>query len=113
MRYWITFIDEFTKLKVVYVLRLKSDAFEAFKRYKAYVENLTGERILALQDDKCGEYMSNAWDLFCLEHGITRRHIARNRPKQNGVAERANLTIMEALIAMLSELHLPLVFCGL
>ena len=60
MRYWITFIDEFTKLKVVYVLRLKSDAFEAFKRYKAYVENLTGERILALQDDKCGEYMSNA-----------------------------------------------------
>ena len=112
MRYWITFIDEFTKLKVVYALRLKSDAFDAFKRYKAYVENLTGQRILALQDDKGGEYMSTAWDSFCLEHGISRRHTARNRPQQNGVAERASCTIMEALTAMLSESHLPLVFWG-
>ena len=40
--------------------------------------------------------MSTAWDNFCLEHGITRRHTARNRPQQNGVAERANRTIMEA-----------------
>ena len=72
----ITFIDEFTKLKVIYVLRLKSDVFEAFNHYKAYMENLTGERILALQDDKGREYMSNAWDSFCFEHGISRRQRA-------------------------------------
>ena len=79
MRYWIVLIDEFTKLKVVYALRLKSDAFEAFNHYKVYMENLTGKQILALQNDKGGECMSNAWD-FCLEHGITRRHTAHNRP---------------------------------
>ena len=37
---------------MIYALCLKSDVFEAFKRYKAYVENLTGEQILALQMTK-------------------------------------------------------------
>ncbi|ETW78197.1 hypothetical protein HETIRDRAFT_454217 [Heterobasidion irregulare TC 32-1] len=58
------------------------------------------------------ERPKNNRDSFCLEHGIARRHTAHNRPQQNGVAERANRTIMEALTTMLSESHLPLVFWG-
>jgi hypothetical protein len=45
-KYWITFIEAKTKFYVVYLLKHKSDAFTAFKDYKAYAENVTGQRIV-------------------------------------------------------------------
>ena len=38
-RYFITFIDDSSRLTYVYLLRHKDDAFNAFKIYKAEVEN--------------------------------------------------------------------------
>ena len=37
-RYWITFIDNYTRFHII-ILKSKDQAFEAFQRYKAYVEN--------------------------------------------------------------------------
>jgi len=68
-------------------LKKKSDTFDAFRTFKASAENLLGCKIKALQDDKAGEYMSNAFIKFTNECGIARRHTTCNRPQQNGVAE--------------------------
>ncbi len=38
-RYWVTFIDDFSRYWIVIPIRNKSDAFEAFKRFKALAEN--------------------------------------------------------------------------
>jgi len=56
-----------------------------------------GVKIKALRDDKGGEYISGAFSAFCDEHGILRQHTTRNRPQQNGVAERANRVMGEAV----------------
>ena len=58
-KYWITFIDDFSRFKAVVPLKLKSDAFDAFKRFKAFAENQTGRKIKKFRCDKGGEYMSN------------------------------------------------------
>jgi len=34
-KYWITFIDDFTCFKAVYLLKTKSHTFNVFKKYKA------------------------------------------------------------------------------
>jgi hypothetical protein len=86
-RYWITFIDDCTKFRVLLLLKRKSEAFGAFKRFKAYAENQLNAKIKALQDDKGGEYMSNEFEQLCIDSGIARRHSVRNRPQQNGAAE--------------------------
>ncbi|THH17507.1 hypothetical protein EW146_g3316 [Bondarzewia mesenterica] len=52
MQYFISFIDDATSRKAVCTLRLKSQAFEAFTRYKAYAENATGFKMKSTQDDK-------------------------------------------------------------
>jgi transposase InsO family protein len=109
-RYWITFIDDYSKLRAVMFLKRKSDAFEAFRTFKAYAENLLGCKIQALQDDKAGEYMSNAFIKFTNECGIARRHTTRNRPQQNGVAERANRTMADHVTAMMHEARMPASF---
>ena len=69
-KYWITFIDALSKFYVVYLLKHKSDAFAAFKDYKAYAENITGQRMGEFQMDKGGEYISKAFLAFLREHAM-------------------------------------------
>ncbi|KAF7768461.1 hypothetical protein Agabi119p4_7704 [Agaricus bisporus var. burnettii] len=56
--------------------------------------------------------MSKAFISFTELAGIERRHSTRNRPQQNGLAERANRTMGERITAMLSESQLPASFWG-
>lgn len=93
-------------------MKAKSEAFQVFKPFKAYAENHFGHKIKALQDDKGGEYMSTEFQKFCDSEGIVRRHTVRNRPQQNGVAERANRTMSDDISAMLAESNLPPQFWG-
>ena len=38
-RYYLVFVDDFTKFTWVYLLKLKSDVFNIFKYFKATIEN--------------------------------------------------------------------------
>ena len=73
-RYWMTFIDDHTHYRVIYLLRTKDQAFEAFKLYKAKVENHWNRKIKAILDDKGGEYMSKLFLDFTNQCGIAQLH---------------------------------------
>ncbi|XP_050889487.1 uncharacterized protein LOC127094740 [Lathyrus oleraceus] len=70
-RYFITFIDDSSIYTHVYLLKHKDDAFNAFKTYKAEVENQLNKSIKVLRSDRGGEYFSIEFDAFCEEHGRT------------------------------------------
>jgi len=53
-RYFITFIDDFSRKTWVYFLAEKSEAIEAFKRFKARVEKETEKDIQCLRTDRGG-----------------------------------------------------------
>ena len=101
--YWISFIDDHSQFKVLVPMKRKSDAFSAFKSFKAYAENKTGKKIKCLRIDKGGEYMSNEFGSFLDACGIVRQYTCRNRPQQNGVAEWANRLFAERIVALLNE----------
>jgi hypothetical protein len=84
-KYWISFIDDMSCFRCIYLLWKKSEAFDAFKLYHAWAE--TSLKLKALQDDKGGEYMSNEWEKYMAECGIEQQHTTRSTPQQNGVAE--------------------------
>ena len=75
-----------------------SSKFTKFKEFKARVENLTGKRIKALRTDRGTEYVNKEMASFLSEHGIRHDKTAPYTPQQNGVAERANHTIMECVL---------------
>lgn len=49
---------------------------------------------------------------FCADHGIARQHTETDKPHSNGVAERANRTMADAITAMLIDSKLPESFWG-
>ena len=112
-RYWVTFIDDATRIWAVYFLRKKSEVFSVFKEFKAYAEaSHPGLVIAALQADGGGEYIGKEFQKYCRDHGIVRRDTETNEPYQNGVAERANRTIIEGSLSLLTESKLPPSFWG-
>ena len=111
-RYFVGFHDDASSYHRVYLLRNKSDAFDSFMEYKAWAERLTGEHIGVLQDDKAGEFTGHKWDAMYAQTGIRHRKTTRKRPEQNGVAERANRTMVEGTCAVLAESGLPHSFWG-
>ena len=68
-KYFITFIDDNTKLCYVYLLKSKDEAIEKFKVYKSEVENQLNKKIKVLRSDRGGEYVS-PFEEFCATHGI-------------------------------------------
>jgi transposase InsO family protein len=100
-RYFLTFIDDFSRKVWVFMLKCKSDVFERFKVWKALVENESGQKVKVLRSDNGGEYMSKAFEAFMRQHGIQHQTSTPYTPQQNGVAERANRTLVEMARAML------------
>ena len=100
-RYFITFIDDFSRYTYVYLLRHKSEALTIFQQYKKTVELQTGHSIKTLRSDNGGEYISNLFDDFCKQQGIHHEFTVPYSPQQNGVAERKNRTILNAVRCML------------
>src|SRR5260221_13289678 len=92
----MTFLDDATSHHAAIQLKRKSDAFEAFKTYKAFAENHFETKMKELQDDKEGEYLSNAFIKFTDECRIHRRHTTRNRPQQN-VLQREQIALWQII----------------
>ena len=117
-RYFVTFIDDCTRLHEVYFMRSKDEVFQCFKEWKGFAEKETGERVGTLQCDGGGEYGiaqygTGEFNAFRKAHAIKLRHSAADTPQQNGVAERANRTIMEAARSMQTAAALPKSYWGL
>ena len=109
-RYFLTFIDDFSRKVWVYVLKSKNEVFDKFVEWKTLVEKQTEHKVKVLQSDNGGEYMSKAFDMFCSKEGIARQTSAPYTPQQNGVAKRANRTIVEMARSMMHAQGLGLDF---
>ena len=106
-KYFISFIDDFTRSTILYFLKKKSGEYNAFTSYKAYVENQGQLKILTIRTDNGGEYFNDEWKSFCKENGIMHEHIVPYNPQQNGIAEHKNRTLLDACRSMIQVAKLP------
>ena len=69
-KYYVIFVDDFTRFTWLFLIKHKSEVFTVFLHFKALVENQFGSKIKTLRTDGGGEYISNLFKSFCLDHGI-------------------------------------------
>lgn len=89
-KYFITFIDDYSRKMFVYFIKNKSDACNKFKEFKALVENETGNKIL--RTDNGRKYLNNEFVEILKNSGIKHQTTISYNPQQNGLAERTNRT---------------------
>ncbi|SGZ16041.1 BQ5605_C029g10723 [Microbotryum silenes-dioicae] len=109
-RYLVTFLDDHSRKLWAYAIDHKSNVFPTFQTWLADVELETNARLRVLRTDNGGEYRSNAFTEFCKSKGIRRQYSIPYTPQQNGHAERVNLSIVEGVLALLADAHLPATF---
>jgi hypothetical protein len=107
-KYFLTFIDDFSRHTWVYFLKLKSEVFDKFLAYKALVEKQSGHQIQRLRTDNGGEYVNNNFTSYYTTQGIQMQHIVPYTPQQNGVAKRKNCTLKEMVNCMIQSKGLSL-----
>jgi transposase InsO family protein len=111
-RYFITFIDDYSRYGYIYLMKNKSEAFGKFKEFKNEVENQLDKRIKALRTDRGGEYLSNEFSTYLKECGIIPQLTPPGTPQWNGVSERRNRTLLDMVRSMMCQTELPLYFWG-
>jgi hypothetical protein len=97
-RYFVTYIDHFTRHTTVFLLRSKAEQFQALKQYQAKISTKFKGQIIQLesfQSDNGGEYMSNEFRQYLSDQGIHHRTIVAGNPESNGLPERLNRSILE------------------
>ncbi|KAH9714963.1 Integrase catalytic domain-containing protein [Citrus sinensis] len=115
-KYFITFIDDFSRYGHVELLAEKSESLYVFQAFKANVELQKGKKIKAVRSDRGGEYYGRydetgrnpgPFAKFLQECGIEAQYTMPGTPKQNGIAERRNRTLLDMVRCMLSNSTLP------
>ena len=91
----------------VYILKSKDQVFEKFTEWKALVEKSTGWKLKTLHTDNGGEYTSAEFTMYLKKEGVRHEFTVPKTPQQNGLAERMNRTLVEAVRSMLSDAKLP------
>lgn len=105
--YFVSFIDDFSRWCCIYFMRNKSEVFEKFQKYEIMVSNITGNKIGTLRSDRGGEYTSEEFENYLESKGIHHELSVAHSPQQNGVAERANRTLVECARTLLCHAGLP------
>lgn len=106
-KYFLTFIDDCSRMCWVYFLRYKSEVLNVFKRFKATVELQSGHKLKKLRSDRGGKYTSMKLNKFCEDLSMERQLITPYAPQQNGVAEIKNMTIVEMAKCLMLEKKIP------
>ena len=107
-KFFILFVDEYSRMMTIMYLREKLKAFEKFKWYLARVEKETGKILKYLRSNRGGEFISNEFNNFCIERGIKRQILAPRTPEQNGLVERRNRSIMDFARTLMIEKNIPI-----
>ena len=104
-RYYIFFIDDFTRYYWIFPLVLKSDALTTFKNFKCLVEKQFNLSIKALQSDIRGEF--KGFQSFLKQQGIQTRFSYPHTHHQNGVVKRNHRHIVETGLTFLTQAKMP------
>ena len=69
-RYYIAFIDDYTRMCWVYFLKFKTEVASVFMKFKNWIENQSGHRIQVVRSDNGTEYTSNKFAKFVMIQGL-------------------------------------------
>ncbi|GJS51110.1 putative ribonuclease H-like domain-containing protein [Tanacetum coccineum] len=88
--------DDYSRFTWVFFLATKDETSGILKRFITEIENLVDKKVKIIRCDNGTEFKNRVMSEFCEQKGIKREFSVARTPQQNGVAERRNMTLIEA-----------------
>ena len=104
-KYAICFVDDFSGIFCVYLLKNKSDTFRATEKFLADMSPYG--KIKRFRCDNGSEFTSENFRSLLIENHIKQEFSAPYSPHQNGTAERSWRTLFDMTRCLLLESNLP------
>nr|GEV13969.1 hypothetical protein [Tanacetum cinerariifolium] len=94
--YCLVVTDDFSRFTWTFFLKTKDETSGILRNFITEIENLKDLKVKIIKCDNGGEFKNREMNEFCTRKGIKREFSNARTPKQNGVAERRNRTLIEA-----------------
>jgi hypothetical protein len=107
-KYYVSFIDDFSKFTWFYLIKHKFEVFQCFSHFQNLVERLFNQKIIAIQIDWGGEYQK--LNSFFQHVGISHHVSCPHAHQQNGSTECKHRHIVEVGLSLLAQASMPLKF---
>ena len=107
MKYFVTFIDCYSRMTWIYLMKHKNEVLKCFKDFYAFVRNQFNTCVKIIRTDNGKEYVNNEFGSFLSIEGILHQTSCPDTPPQNGVAERKNRHILEVARSLMYTMNVP------
>nr|GEW54158.1 putative ribonuclease H-like domain-containing protein [Tanacetum cinerariifolium] len=108
--YCLVVTDDYSRFTWVFFLVTKDETSPILKTFIADLENQLSLKVKVIRSDNRTECKNNDLNQLCGLKGIKREFSVPRTPQQNSIAERKNITLIEAAKTMLADLLLPILF---
>jgi hypothetical protein len=105
-KYYVSFIDDFSKFTWIYLLKHMSEVFKKIREFQNLIERLFDKKILAIQTHWGGEYQK--LNTFFHQVGISHHVSCPYAHQQNGSNKRKHRHTVEVSLSMLAQASMPL-----
>jgi Integrase core domain len=106
-KYFVTFIDDFSRTTWVFLLKGKDEVFLKFLEFYNFIENQYNANLKIFRSDNGTEYVNKNFIEFFKQKGILHQTTCINTPEQNGVSERKNRHLLEVTRSLLFQTNVP------
>ena len=106
-KWFVTFIDCYTRMTWIYMLRHKNEVLRCFQDFHKLVTNQFDARVRIIRTDNGTEYINSEFVSYVSDHGIIHQTTCPGAPPQNGVAERKNRHLLEVARSLMFQMNVP------
>ena len=111
-RWFVSFIDDHTRLTWVFLMKEKSETGQIFKNFKNMIQTQFQSKIQILKSDNARDYFNSILGEFLAKEGIVHLSSCVDTPQQNGIAERKNRHLLEVARSLMFSTNVPKLFWG-
>ncbi|KAJ0535497.1 putative RNA-directed DNA polymerase [Helianthus annuus] len=109
-KYFLTVVDDYSRVVWCYLLRNKMEVFENLKIFYELILTQFKQKVKIFRSDNGTEFVNSNMNNFCKTKGILHQTSCSYTPQENGVVERKHRHLLNLARSLLFQSGVPLKF---
>ena len=106
-RYFIIFVDDYSRVTYLYLIKERSELYSIFKSFYMEIKTQFNDSLCIFRSNNAREYFHTSLSQFFDDHGIIHQSSCPHTSQQNVVAERKMRQLLEVTHAIKFHMRVP------